>query len=87
MNVLTALDAFLCHVLLKRCIEKEKLFKASMFKLAPSSKKDKWKKLMDVRKDGEWELEENCGVCGRFSGGGKRTVESGARRTVWDGGM
>lgn len=55
VNVLTALDAFLCHVLLKRCIEKEKLFKAFMFKLAPSSKKDKWKILMDVGKDGEWE--------------------------------
>lgn len=36
---------------------------------------------------GGWLLEENCGVRGRFSGGGKRTVESGARRTVWDGGM
>lgn len=55
VNVLTALDAFLCHILLKRCIENEKVFKAFMFKLAPSSKKDKWKKLMDAGKDGEWE--------------------------------
>lgn len=55
VNVLTALDAFLCHVLLKRCIGNEHLFKEFMFKLAPISKKDKWKRLMDVGKNGEWE--------------------------------
>ena len=55
VNVLTALDAFLCHVLLKRSIENEKLFKAFMFRLAPSSKKDKWKQLMDAGNDGVWE--------------------------------
>lgn len=55
VNVLTALDAFLCHVLLKRCIEDERLFKAFMFKLAPSSKKEKWQGLIDTGREGEWE--------------------------------
>lgn len=55
VNVLTALDAFLCHVLLKRCIEDERLFKAFMFKLAPSSKKEKWQRLIDAGREGEWE--------------------------------
>lgn len=55
VNILTALDAFLCHVLLKRCVDNERLFKAFMFKLAPSSKKEKWKMLMDAGKEGEWE--------------------------------
>lgn len=55
VNILTVLDAFLCHVLLKRCVEDEQLFKAFMFKLAPSNKKDKWKRLQEVGKEGEWE--------------------------------
>lgn len=55
VNVLTSLDAFLCHVLLKRCKEDERLFKAFMFKLAPNTKKEKWNKLMDAGKEGEWE--------------------------------
>jgi hypothetical protein len=55
VNVLTALDAFLCYVLLKRSVQDEKLFKSVMFKLAPKSKTEKWLKLIENGQDGEWE--------------------------------
>lgn len=55
VNILTALDAFICYVLLKRSLQDEDFFKAVMFKLAPSSKKEQWQKLIDKGCDGEWE--------------------------------
>lgn len=55
INVLTALDAFICYVLLKRSLEDENLFREMMFKLAPTNKTEKWKALIDADRDGEWE--------------------------------
>lgn len=55
VNILTALDAYVCYVLLKRCLDDEALFKDLMFKLASTSKRDKWNKLIAKGKDGEWE--------------------------------
>ena len=55
VNILTALDAFICYVLLKRSLQDEVFFKAVMFKLAPGSKKEQWQKLIDKGCDGEWE--------------------------------
>ena len=55
VNILTALDAFICYVLLKRSMDDEVLFKDVMYKLAPKSKKDKWDKLISEGRDGEWE--------------------------------
>ena len=55
VNLLTALDAFICYVLLTRCTRDEGLFNNLMYGLAPKSKKDKWKKLKADGKDGEWE--------------------------------
>lgn len=55
VNLLTALDAFICYVLLTRCTRDEGLFDALMKSLAPKSKKDKWHRLKTEGKDGEWE--------------------------------
>ena len=55
VNILSALDAFVCYVLLKRSLDDETLFKAVMFNLAPGSKKDLWQKQIDVGQDGKWE--------------------------------
>ena len=55
VNILTALDALICYVLLKRSLQDEALFKALMFKLAPSSKKEQWQTLIDNEQYGEWE--------------------------------
>jgi hypothetical protein len=55
INVLTALDAFLCYVLLSRSLHEERLFEKFMFSLAPRSKKDSWKYLKECGRIGEWE--------------------------------
>lgn len=55
VSILTALDAFICYVMLKRSLDDEVLFKDVMYKLAPKSKKDKWDELIAGEKDGEWE--------------------------------
>lgn len=55
VNILTALDAFICYVLLKRSLDDEMLFKEVMYKMAPKSKKEKWDKLIAEGKEGEWE--------------------------------
>lgn len=55
VNILTALDALICYVILKRSLQEESYFKDVMFKLAPSGKKEQWKKLIDSGCDGEWE--------------------------------
>lgn len=55
VNVLTALDAFLCYVLLLRSIHSEELFHRFMFSLAPKSKREYWKKLIECDHLGEWE--------------------------------
>lgn len=55
VNLLTALDAFICYVLLTRCTRDEGFFDALMKSLAPKSKKDKWHRLKAEGKVGEWE--------------------------------
>lgn len=55
VNLLTALDAFICYVLLMRCSRDEVLFNNLMNGLAQKSKIGKWKRLKAVGKDGEWE--------------------------------
>ena len=55
VNILTALDAFICYVMLKRSLDDEVLFKDVMYELAPKGKKEKWDKLIAEGKDGEWE--------------------------------
>ncbi len=55
VNILTALDAFICYVLLKRSLQDESFFKAMMFKLAPNSKKEQWQSLINEGRDGDWE--------------------------------
>ena len=55
VNLLTALDAFICYVLLTRSTREEVLFDALMNSLAPRNKKDKWQKLKSEGKNGEWE--------------------------------
>lgn len=56
VNILTALDAFICYVLLRRSLQDEAFFKSVMFKLAPG-KKEQWKKLINDGRDGDWEQE------------------------------
>lgn len=55
VNILTALDAFVCYVLLNRATKDEKLFMSLMNSLANKTKKDLWKKQKDEVKEGEWE--------------------------------
>lgn len=55
VNILTALDAFICYVLLKRSLDDEMLFKEVMYKMAPKSKKEKWDKFIAEGKVGKWE--------------------------------
>ena len=55
VNILSALDAFICYVVLKRSLDDEALFKKVMYDLAPKSKKEKWDNLIAEGKEGEWE--------------------------------
>ena len=55
VNLLTALDAFICYVLLTRCTRDEALFNNLMNSFAPKSKRDKWQKMKAEGEDGEWE--------------------------------
>lgn len=55
VNILTALDAFVCCVLLNRAAKDEKIFNGLMNSLANKTKKDFWKRQKADGKDGEWE--------------------------------
>ncbi len=55
VNILTALDAFLCYVLLNRAAKDEKLFNGLMNSLANKTKRDLWERQKDEGKYGEWE--------------------------------
>lgn len=55
VNILTALDAFICYVLVKRSVQDENLFRSFMFDLAPSNKTDFWNKMIQEERWGEWE--------------------------------
>lgn len=55
VNILTALDAFLCYVIIKRSLQDEEWFKDLMFELAPKNKRGKWQSLIDEGKYGDWE--------------------------------
>ena len=54
VHILTAVDAFICYVLLKRSLKDEALFKDVMFELVPG-KKIIWKKQIDAGQNGLWE--------------------------------
>ena len=57
VNVMTALDAFICYVLLKRSIQDEALFNKLMNELAPGGKIEKWQNYIDDGNVGKWEQE------------------------------
>lgn len=57
VSFLTALDAFMCYVLLRRCVDSEAFFNALMFELAPRNKCDRWNRLKNSGLEGEWEKE------------------------------
>lgn len=55
INILTALDAFLCYVIIKRSLQDEEWFKELMYKLSPKNKREKWQSFIDEGKYGDWE--------------------------------
>lgn len=55
LNVMTVLDAFICHVVLKRMVSDENLFKDAAYALAPETKKNVWNKYIDEQNYGSWE--------------------------------
>lgn len=55
VNILTAIDALICYVLLKRSLQDEEFFKDVMFDLASGSKKKQWQTLIENGCFGEWE--------------------------------
>ena len=55
VSILTALDAFICYILLRRSVKDEKLFDDLMFELGTKSKCEKWRKLRREGQIGEWE--------------------------------
>lgn len=57
VNILSALDAFICYVLLRRCSREERLFNNLVFYLAPKSKQDAWRHLKERGLYGKWEQE------------------------------
>ena len=55
VNIVTALDAFICYVLLRRSLKDEFLFEKLMNCIAPKSKQESWNKLKESGCIGEWE--------------------------------
>ena len=55
VNILSALDAFICYVLLRRSTREEQLFYNLVFYLAPKSKQEFWRGLKERGLSGEWE--------------------------------
>ena len=55
VSILTALDAFICYILLRRSVKDEKLFDDLMFDLGSKSKCDYWRKLQREGQIGKWE--------------------------------
>lgn len=55
VHIVTALDAFICYVLLRRSLKDEGLFEKLMYSLAPKSKQENWNRLREFGRIGEWE--------------------------------
>lgn len=55
VNILTALDAFICNVLIARSVTEEKLFMQLTKSIAPGGKKEKWQRMRERGELGEWE--------------------------------
>ena len=55
VTILTALDALICYVVLKRSIRDEFLFKDIMFFMAPKTKCCFWVDMIDIGQIGKWE--------------------------------
>lgn len=55
VHIVTALDAFICYVLLRRSLENELLFEKLMNSLAPKSKQESWNRLKEAGRIGAWE--------------------------------
>ena len=55
VHIVTALDAFICYVLLRRSLKEELLFEKLMNSLAPKSKQEYWNRLKELGRIGEWE--------------------------------
>lgn len=54
-NIMTSLDAFICHVVLKRMLDDETLFKDAAYGLAPNNKKEVWDRYIANQDFGRWE--------------------------------
>lgn len=57
VNILTALDAFICYTLLRRSTRDELLFTNLMNELCPQSKRNVWEQLKAKGYEGRWEQE------------------------------
>ena len=55
VNILTALDAFICNILLTRSVQEEHLFEGLANSIAPKGTRERWKRLRENGKVGEWE--------------------------------
>ena len=55
VHIVTALDAFICYMLLRRSLKDELLFEKLMNCLASKSKQESWNKLKKSGRIGEWE--------------------------------
>ncbi len=55
VHIVTALDAFICYVLLRRSLKDELLFEKLMNSLAPKNKQESWNRLKESGRIGEWE--------------------------------
>lgn len=57
VNILTALDAFICNILLTRSVQEEHLFEGLANSIAPKGTRERWKRLRENGQVGEWEQE------------------------------
>ena len=57
VNILTALDAFICYILLTRSVQEEQLFEGLVNSIAPKGTRERWRRLRENGQDGEWEQE------------------------------
>ncbi len=55
VNILTALDAFICNILIARSVTDEKRFIQLTNSIAPRAKKEMWQRMRDRGELGEWE--------------------------------
>ena len=55
VNMLTALDAFICYILLTRSVQEEQLFESFANSIAPKRTRERWQCLREKGQVGEWE--------------------------------